>query len=327
MGGSAASVCDAGRWHYVEALRLFACQGGCIREGWTVKGEYGGQSTVAPLRKALLRRPAWAPGTPEPWASKWGFEREPDLAAAQHEHDVFAQALRDLGVQIHYIDADAPGLYDLVFTYDGSLVTNQGAIILRSGKPARRGEQELFEQALKGLGIPILYRMQEPLTADGGDFMWLRKDLLLVGRSYRTNAWRSTGFLGVLSDIGVQIRSFSVPYWDGPGHVMHLMSLISLVDYDLAVAYRRLMPVDMVEFLEGEGIRFIDVGDDEFRGGLGANVLAVAPGMCVMLEGLDGVRRSLEQAGVEVTDYRGDELAGVMGGGPTCMTLPILRSR
>ncbi len=288
--------------------------------------EYGGHSAVAPLQRALLRRPQWIPGSQQCWAGTWGYEGEPDLAAAQREHDAFAQILREHGTTVHYLEGKAPDLYDLVFTYDTALITNRGAIILRSGKQARVGEADIVDIALSDLGIPIIHRMRDPVTCDGGDCLWVRDDLLVIGRSYRTNAGESGEFTGILNDMGVEVRSFPVPHWTGPGDVMHLLSLISLIDSDLAVAYRRVMSVEMVKFLENQGIEFVDVSDEEFDGGLGANVLAVAPRQCIMLEGYPGVRRGLESAGARVQEFQGDELCHGMNGGPTCMTLSLLRS-
>lgn len=285
---------------------------------------YGAQSAVAPLRKALLRRPDWNLED-EPWEEKWGYDGRPDLEAARREHDAFASLLGDLGVQVYYLEGDGPELCDSVYIYDRAVITSRGGVVLRSGKPARFGESRLMAEGLRDLGIPILYEMRNPMTADGGDFLWLREDLVLVGRSYRTNAVCHPEFIDLFSSLGVQVRPAPIPHWTGAGDVMHLTSFISLVDHDLAVAYRKIMAVETVEFLVEQGVEFIDVSDEEFDTGLGANVLAVAPRKCVMLQDYPGVRADLEAAGAEVHVFDGRELSHRMKGGATCMTLPILR--
>jgi arginine deiminase len=58
---------------------------------------------------------------------------------------------------------------------------------------------------------------------------------------------------------------------------------------------------------------------------MGTNVLALAPGRCLMLEGNPITRGRLEAAGCEVWTYRGDEISLKAEGGPTCLTRPILR--
>jgi len=59
---------------------------------------------------------------------------------------------------------------------------------------------------------------------------------------------------------------------------------------------------------------------------MGANVLALAPGKCLMLAGNPITQRRLEEAGCEVLTYKGDEISLKGGGGATCLTRPILRA-
>ncbi len=286
---------------------------------------YGSQSAVAPLRRCLLRRPSWDSKREEDWQKTWGYDRKPELERAQAEHDRFANTLRDCGVQVDYLQGEADGLFDAVFAHDRALITDEGAIILRSGKPTRQGESALMEKGLRSLDIPIIYSMESPMTADGGDFLWLNSNLLLAGYSYRSNAAREDEFVNLMSGLGVEVRSAPVPHWTGTGDVMHLTSFISLVDSDLAVAYRKIMAVETVEFLQKQGISFVDVSDDEFDMGLGANVLAVAPRKCLMLKDYPKVREDLEAAGAEVMVFSGEEISHNMKGGATCMTLALMR--
>jgi dimethylargininase len=55
-------------------------------------------------------------------------------------------------------------------------------------------------------------------------------------------------------------------------------------------------------------------------------VLAVRPGVVVMVDGVPAVRRALERRGVEVHVYDGSELSLKGDGGPTCLTAPLLRN-
>ena len=65
---------------------------------------------------------------------------------------------------------------------------------------------------------------------------------------------------------------------------MHLMSLISPVDGDLAVVYSPLLPVPFRERLLDRGVALVETPDDEFDT-MGTNVLALAPRRCLMLAG------------------------------------------
>ena len=118
---------------------------------------------------------------------------------------------------------------------------------------------------------------------------------------------------------------FDLPHLRGAAEVLHLMSLISPVDTDLAVVYLPLLPVRLVELLAERGIELVESPDEEFES-MGPNVLALAPRVALVLDGNPQTRRRLERAGVEVLVYRGDELSRKGDGGPTCLTRPILRA-
>jgi N-dimethylarginine dimethylaminohydrolase len=90
------------------------------------------------------------------------------------------------------------------------------------------------------------------------------------------------------------------------------------------VVYSPLLPVPFREFLVERGIRLVEVPDEEFES-MGCNVLAVAPGVCLLRRGNPKTRERLEAAGLEVHEFDGDEICGRGAGGPTCLTRPILR--
>jgi N-dimethylarginine dimethylaminohydrolase len=144
---------------------------------------------------------------------------------------------------------------------------------------------------------------------------------LLVGLGYRTNQAGA----GALSELtGLDVVTFDLPHWRGDGEVMHLLSLLSPLADDLVVAYRPLLPTRLAQLLTAGGIEIVDVPDDEFES-LGANVLALAPRVALVVSGNPETRRRLERAGVEVLVYEGTELSKG-DGGPTCLTCPLLRS-
>jgi N-dimethylarginine dimethylaminohydrolase len=103
------------------------------------------------------------------------------------------------------------------------------------------------------------------------------------------------------------------------------MSFISLLDSDLAVVYRRLLPVPLFELLRSRKVRLIDVPDEEYPT-MGANVLALSPRNLVMVGGNPVTRSRMEQAGCRVVELDGGEICLVGSGGPTCLTRPLLRS-
>jgi N-dimethylarginine dimethylaminohydrolase len=146
---------------------------------------------------------------------------------------------------------------------------------------------------------------------------------MLAGRGYRTD---SDGIWAVERLLpGVEMLAFDLPHWHGETEVLHLLSLLSPIDADLAVTYLPLLPVRLAQLLRERDVEVVPVPDDEFAS-MGANVLALAPRVVLALDGNPETRRRLERAGVEVLVYRGEELSRKGDGGPTCLTLPLLRA-
>jgi N-dimethylarginine dimethylaminohydrolase len=202
-------------------------------------------------------------------------------------------------------------------------MTDEGAVLLRPGKEGRRGEPGAFEADLTGAGIPIRGRLTDPAMAEGGDMFWFDTSTLLVGRGYRTN---DTG-IAQLREIlcpSVTVVDFDLPHLHGPNECLHLMSLISPLDVDLAVVYMPMMPVRLLDLLRDRGVALVEVPDQEF-GSMGPNVLALGPRIALALEGNPQTRRHMEAAGVDVRSYLGDEISRKGDGGPTCLTRPIER--
>ena len=104
---------------------------------------------------------------------------------------------------------------------------------------------------------PIAAELTAPACAEGGDTLWLDERTLVVGLGYRTNEAGAAQLAEALQ--GIKVIPVDLPHHHGPGEVLHLLSLISPVDRDLAVVYLPLMPVRLVELLREREI-------DLFRG-------------------------------------------------------------
>jgi N-dimethylarginine dimethylaminohydrolase len=190
------------------------------------------------------------------------------------------------------------------------------------GKALRRGEEEALAAVFERLGVPIHYRLHGPAVAEGGDLMWLDDKTLAVGLGFRTNAEGLRQLGEALPEVA--LLPFDLPYYSGPEACLHLMSVISIVDHDLAVVYLPLLPVPLYQELRARGFRLVEVPDREFAT-MAPNVLALAPGQCLMLEGNPVTRQRLEAAGCHVLNYQGQEISLNAEGGATCLTRPILR--
>lgn len=284
--------------------------------------QYGSQSMIAPLRTVMVRRPDEAFAVDDP--ASWHYTDRPDLAIARQEHDALVGLLQQAGAEVIYHDEPQSQRADSIFVFDPALVTDQGAIILSLGKPQRRGEEAVMARRFAGLGIPLLYTLHGEARAEGGDLLWLDHDTLAVGLGFRTNAGGLHQLREALTGIGVTVIPVELPYYSGPEACLHLLSLISIVDYNTAVVYPPLLAVPFWQELQRRGFRLIEVPEAEFAT-MGPNVLALAPGKCLMLEGNPITQRRLEETGCEVVTYKGHEISLKAEGGPTCLTRPIWR--
>ncbi|MEM7030255.1 MAG: arginine deiminase family protein [Chloroflexota bacterium] len=282
----------------------------------------GSQSMVAPLKRVLVKRPDEAFGNADP--KQWHYTSQPNLTEAQKEHDALVELLKQAGADVVYHDTPTPNMADAIFVHDPVIVSNQGAILLNMGKSLREGEPAAIAQTLKSQGIPIHYQLQGNARAEGGDLLWVDEKTLAVGQGFRTNGPGFAQLREALSPQGVDLIPIQLPYYHGPEACLHLMSFISLIDHKLAVVYPPLMPVPFWQFLQQRGFQFVEVPDEEFES-MAPNVLALAPGVCLMLEGNPITQERLSQAGCEVLTYKGDEISRKAEGGATCLTRPILR--
>jgi dimethylargininase len=274
---------------------------------------------TAPLRRVLVRAPR--PGDELGWRA-FGWRAPPDPARLAAEHEAFCAALGATGAEVILAQTPMGVDPDAIYAYDPAIISDRGAILLRPGKEGRRGEVEPLGIDLTEAGVPIAARLDAPATAEGGDTLWLDERTLLVGRSYRTNDAGISALAAALPD--VHVLAFDLPHLRGEGEVLHLMSLISPLDADLAVVYLPLLPARLVELLRGRGIALIEVTDEEFES-MAVNVLALAPRVALALDGNPDARRLMERAGVDVRVYQGEEISRKGDGGPTCLTRPIWR--
>jgi N-dimethylarginine dimethylaminohydrolase len=265
----------------------------------------------------LVRPPA--PEDVGSW-QRLGWRAAPDIHELQREHEAFRALLANAGAEVLEVRGE-PGNLDSLYVYDPALIVPGGAILLRPGKEGRLGEPEALRPGLEAAGVPILGRLEPPATADGGDTVWLDETTLLVGRSYRTNDVGIETLRSLLPE--AEVLAFDLPHVHGRTEVLHLRSLLNPISPRLAVAFLPLLPARLVELLDERSVRLVEVPEDELET-MGPNVLGIDAGQrAVALAGSDVTRRRLEDAGVQVLVYEGDEISRKGDGGPTCLTLPL----
>jgi dimethylargininase len=281
---------------------------------------FGGQNMTGTLRRVLVRPPRAAGFAT--WR-EYGWRSKPDVGKLADEHESFCNALAAGGAEVVPAETPLPTDPDAIYVFDPAIVSDSGAIVLRPGKEGRLVEMDAIAADFEHAGVPIAARLEAPASADGGDTIWLDESTLLVGRGYRTNDDGIQALRAALP--GVDVLAFDLPHLHGSDVVLHLLSLLSPLDDDLVVAYLPLLPVRLVQLLQELAIRIVEVPDYEFET-MGANVLALAPRVALALEGNEETRKRLEEAGVDVSVYRGNEISRKGDGGPTCLTCPLLRT-
>jgi arginine deiminase len=289
----------------------------------------GSQSEVGRIKRLLLKHTRDAFLSQKNILAQWkklNYTAPPDYERAVEEYDGFIRLLERFIPEIHFLPSDDRTGLDSIYVHDSLIITDKGALLCRMGKEKRQGEPLAAEEFLKELGIPILGSINGEGKLEGGDLVWIDERTIAVGLGYRTNEEGIRQLRELTSDSVDEYVKVPLPHWKGPEDVMHLMSLISPVRCDLAVVYPRLLPVPFREWLLQREIRLLEVPDSEFET-MGCNVLAVAPGECIMISGNPQTKRLLEEAGVHVYEYEGEEISRKGAGGPTCLTRPLLREK
>ncbi|HUR19977.1 MAG TPA: arginine deiminase family protein [Vicinamibacterales bacterium] len=309
-------------------------------------------SDVGPWNRILLRHVRDGFVDDASIGRQWdglNFTAPPDFGRAVEQYERFVSVLKCSGADVLTCSSTPPqhistpalphdstsaqkhtstvGLgLDSIYVRDASVMCARGAILCRMGKPQREAEPAALAECYRSLGIPIAGAIEAPGTLEGGDVTWLGPRLPAVGRGYRTNDEGIRQLRILLGDTVDDLLVVPLPHYRGPGDVFHLMSILSPVDHDLAVVYSPLMVVSFREALLGLGYTLVEVPPEEFDS-MGANVFALSPRRCLMVEGNPKTRAALERAGAEVLVYDGSEISIKGGGGPTCLTRPVLRLR
>ena len=282
---------------------------------------YGAQGMTGRLRRVLVNRPGERFGAAHETEGAF-YTEAVDLPRAQAQHDALVAVLENSGVVVERLGSEAGP--DSIYTYDPALVCDGGAILLRSGKTIRRPEAPAMGEWFERNGIPVLARLEAPALADGGDLLWLDSRTLVIGRGFRTNEAGARAIATAVGPFVDAVHVVDLPIDRGADYCLHTLSLISMLDRDLAVVSLPLMPVHLWELLRERGVELVEIAEEEWDS-LAPNVLALGPRDVVMLAGNPRTSKGLWSAGCLVTEIEGSDVAIKGSGGPTCLTLPLQR--
>jgi len=235
-----------------------------------------------------------------------------DLAAEEHlELEKILNEFHDL--QLHKLRANSTTKLNSVFTHEPALFTSKGVVILQP--PTRRAEAPAMLEHLVEIGYKIIGQLSMTAHCDGGDLMWMDDKTLIAGRTFRTNAKGVEELKSILHPLGITVIEVHLPCHL---HVLHLHSLVSMLDDHIAVGYKQLLPVPLIELFMERNVKLIEVPEDEFISGA-ANVLAFEPKNVLIMTGNPKTKEEMEKSGIKVREWKGDELCKKGGGGPKCL--------
>jgi len=207
------------------------------------------------LTQVAIRSPLNSFLTDEKLSNEWQdlrFHEKPELKESINEFIEFRKLL--LNNEIKIIDLpQAKGLtIDSIYTRDSILISPKGLILCNMGRASRTPEARDNYEHLKLQGYQIAGEILAPGTLEGGDFIWLSDTKAAVGLGPRTNQNGIDQLRKILGN-SVDLHVVPLPEPTHPDDVLHLMSIISPLDKDLALIYRPLMPVSFIQWLEQFG--------------------------------------------------------------------------
>ena len=288
---------------------------------------FNGHSMVGTLERVLVCSPKTAGWNQAECAAPWqelAFHHAPDFIRAQSQHETLCRELTSAGADVIEMTPSPKLSLDAVYAHDASLVTDFGLIVMRPGKPNREAEGPHHGQFSESVGIPVFATIELPATTEAGDIVWLDAQTLLIGRGCRTNAAGIEQLRALLAPKGIDVISAPLPYGNGSGECLHLMSLMSLLDGQTVLVDLPWLAVETVELLQTRGFRLIEIDYSE-RNTLGCNVLSLGNKRLLSIEENQRTNTKLRQAGFDVRTFPGSEICINGSGGPTCLTRPLLR--
>lgn len=304
--------------------------------------EWGGQSSFAKLRTVVVQRPgpeACPEGAlvdPQFFSLPSGL---PDVSKMQHEFDQFVKTLNENGVEAISLNAEQPahGTYGFplrCITYcHETLMVKGGAIICRCAAAFKRGEEVYHSKRLGELGCPILYTVHGKGFFESSNAVWLDKKSIALALSQRANIEGICQITPILENAGVEdihivhlpgplnIRTSQV---SGGGGAFHLDMVFGVAAPKLGVIYPDGVGYEFIDYLlHKKNFDLIEIPAEEVNG-CPSNFLVLEPGKLIMPAGNPKVTKELRKRGIEVIEVDLSEYTKA-GGGPTCMTLPLIR--
>lgn len=268
------------------------------------------------LKKVLVSRPQFLKPAPiNEIAKKWK-DTVMDVPTMLKEHEMFVEAYKKAGVEVEFLEPDEERP-NSVFARDFGGCVKEGYIMGRFKLDMRYKEHIDYKKRMEELGIPMIGEVKEGLF-EGGDFMFMNEHWVAVGMADRTNEAGLGEIKKILEPLGYEVTGVPLKK-----EYLHLDMCFNLVDDHLAVSYRQGLPEEFRKLLAKRNIEIIDVPEDAIYLH-GCNLQALGEHRVMSLKQNERVNEKLAAKGMEVIELDITEILKA-GGGPHCMTFPLLR--
>ncbi|MBA7632961.1 2-nitroimidazole nitrohydrolase [subsurface metagenome] len=261
-----------------------------------------------------------------------------DLDKLQKEHDSLVSILKAEGIEVVFLEPKKPliGTYGIPLRsapYTRETVMVRGGAIIERPAPAYKKGLEVFHaRRLMELGCPILYTIHRKGVFEASNMVWIDDTSVILATGLRGNMEGARQVEAILRDMGVEDIHFAqLPGYlynrpsqvGGSSGIFHLDMAFGMAYYQIGVLWPGGVGYDTILWLESKGVDLIELTDEELPA-CAPNLLPIAPKKVIVSAFNLRMTEELRKRGIEVIELDLSEFAKG-GGGPTCLTLPLIR--
>ena len=303
--------------------------------------EWGIKSPFGKIRKIIVCRP--------------GEEQKDSLLSEDHqlfnlpegptnldklleEHRCLVAALEAEGIEIVYLNSKEPfiGTYRIPlrsapYTRE-TIMVRGGAIICRPTPAYKKGLEVFHAKRLMELSCPILHTIHGKGAYEASNMVWIDDTSVILAIGLRGNMEGLCQVEQILRGLGVEdIHIAHLPGYlytrehqvGGSSGIFHLDMTFGMAYYKIGVLWPGGVGYDTILWLESKGVDLIEVSDEELHL-CAPNLLPIGPKKVIVSALNMKMTEELRKRGIDVIELDLSEFAKG-GGGPTCLTLPLIR--
>lgn len=240
-----------------------------------------------------------------------------DSQVARTQYDEMLAAYREAGVRTHFLPEQPDQPYSL-FARDSSVMTPWGGIVCQMYSPWRRAEWLAVLEFYQSKNIPV-FDVVTAGTFEGGDFMLIEPGSVLCGCSGERTSL--AGAEQVRCWFEKEGWEFKIGRFDP--HFLHMDVMCVMVADKLAAVCSAVLPEDVLQWLKGKHIDFIDVPYKDAME-LGCNIVSLGNDRVLLPSESRVLKEQCLAHGLKVYD---PDIGMITkgGGGVHCMCQPLKR--